>query len=45
MNFEFLYKSIVQLVTNDWKMILMWIIGGILILGFTLWSELPARKK
>ncbi|MBQ7347033.1 MAG: sodium ion-translocating decarboxylase subunit beta [Clostridia bacterium] len=31
MNLEFLYKSIVQLVTEDWKMIVMWIIGGILI--------------
>ena len=31
MNLEFLYKGIVQLVTEDWKMLVMWLIGGILI--------------
>ena len=31
MNLEFLYKGIVQLVTEDWKMLVMWVIGGILI--------------
>ena len=31
MNLEFLYKSIVQLVSEDWMMIVMWIIGGVLI--------------
>ncbi len=28
---EILYKGIVDLVTNDWKMIIMWLIGGTLI--------------
>ena len=28
---EILYKGVVDLVTNDWKMIVMWLIGGILI--------------
>ncbi len=31
MNLEFLYKGVVQLVTEDWKMLVMWLIGGILI--------------
>ncbi len=31
MNLEFLYKGIVQLVTEDWKMLVMWLIGGVLI--------------
>lgn len=31
MNLEFLYKGVVQLVTDDWKMLVMWLIGGILI--------------
>ncbi|MBR3894037.1 MAG: sodium ion-translocating decarboxylase subunit beta [Clostridia bacterium] len=32
MNLEFLYESLVALVTGDgWKMIVMWIIGGVLI--------------
>ncbi len=31
MNFEFLYEGIVQLVTKDWKMLVMWVIGGLLI--------------
>ena len=31
MNLEFLYKGIVQLVTEDWKMLVMWLIGGTLI--------------
>ena len=29
--FEFLYEGVVQLVTKDWKMLVMWVIGGILI--------------
>ena len=31
MNLEFLYKGVVQLVTEDWKMLAMWVIGGLLI--------------
>ena len=31
MNLEFLYKGVVSLCTDNWKMILMWIIGGVLI--------------
>lgn len=31
MNLEFMYKGVVRLVTEDWKMLVMWIIGGLLI--------------
>lgn len=40
-----LVAVLVSVIWLDEKMTVSQIVGGVLILGFTLWSELPARKK
>ena len=48
MNFDLsvLWQNIAELFQDGgWKMVVMWIIGGVLILGFTLWNEITPRKE